>query len=106
MIYTVISKKKWLNEVEYYLLPLPSAPGLTDASNNLKSNKIKVSEVIKALQDMKDAYGDLPVTISIDCKQSGLKEGSEKVFTSEVLFFGYDQFNDQSDEINIRSFPY
>ncbi len=67
---------------------------------------VKVSEVIKALQDMKDAYGDLPVTISIDCNNPNLTKGSEKVFTSEVLFFGYDKFEDRPDEINIRSFPY
>ena len=70
-----------------------------------------ISEVIKTLQVMEESYGDLPVTISIDFKKSKLKtilesEEDNVVISSDDLYFGYDQFKDKSDEINIRSFPY
>ena len=68
---------------------------------------MKVSEVIKALQEMGKSYGDLQLTISIDFKKSDLLDDKDvQVINAENLFFGYDQFNDKSDEINIRSFPY
>ena len=68
---------------------------------------MKVSEVIKALQEMEKSYGDLQLTISIDFKKSDLLDDKDvQVINAENLFFGYDQFNDKSDEINIRSFPY
>ena len=68
---------------------------------------MKVSEVIKALQEMEKSYGDLQLTISIDFKKSDLLEDKDvQVINAENLFFGYDQFDDKSDEINIRSFPY
>lgn len=58
---------------------------------------MKTSEVIKALQYMIDAYGDLKFTIS--------SIPSEDVITSEVIHFGYDQC-EEGNEINVRNFPY
>ena len=68
---------------------------------------MKVSEVIQSLQEMKNIYGDLPLTISIHFKKSELLDYEDnQVLGAENLFFGYDQYTDKSDEINIRSFPY
>ena len=67
----------------------------------------KVSEVIKTLQSMQDAYGDLPVSIAVHFKKSELlTEDDNHVVSVDELYFGYDQFKEKSDEINIRSFPY
>lgn len=72
---------------------------------------MKISKVIKTLQEMQSAYGDLPLTITIDFKKSEMQEtlNSDEdnvIISCDDLYFGYDQFKDRSDEINIRSFPY
>lgn len=61
-------------------------------------NNPKTSEVITTLQEMVKSYGDLPFTISM--------HSDSVVVNSEVIYFGYDQFDNKSDEINIRNFPY
>ena len=67
----------------------------------------KVSEIIGILQSMQDVYGDLPVTISVHFNKSELSmEGDNQIVSADKLHFGYDQYNEDSDEINIRSFPY
>lgn len=67
----------------------------------------KVSEVIKNLEIMQAAYGDLPVSIAIHFNKSELlTEGDNSVVSTENLYFGYDQYSEKSDEISIRSFPY
>ena len=68
---------------------------------------MKVSEVIKVLGDMQQAYGDLKVTITVHSeKQDIINSDGLTLLGSEDLFFGYDQIKDAEDEINIRSFPY
>lgn len=68
---------------------------------------MKVSEAIKVLTDMQNAYGDLDFTITMSGKKSELV-GQEDGFLlgSIEVFFGYDQYKDQPDEINVRNFPY
>lgn len=60
-----------------------------------------VSELIKKLQDISNAYGDLPVSITIST------EGN--ILSAEALFVEYDQRKSgdkPSSEIDIRNFPY
>lgn len=65
------------------------------------------SEIIRNLQKMIDAYGDLPVTITIAFKKSELQQDDDNVLiSSEELFIALDEFKDRSNEINIRSFIY
>ncbi len=63
---------------------------------------MRVSKLIKALEDMKDSYGDLQISLSMAFP----KNDEDGIITeNESIFLGYDQFEDH-DEINIRTFPY
>ena len=68
---------------------------------------MKVSEVIKVLGDMQQAYGDLKVIITVHSDELNIINSDKSTLLStEKIFFGYDQYQDSEDEINIRSFPY
>ena len=65
---------------------------------------MKVSELIKSLEEMKETYGDLDVTLSLITPiQKNFK--GEDVMESKVIFVSYMQM-EEKDEINLRSFPY
>jgi hypothetical protein len=71
--------------------------------------KKTVSEVIKELQSMQEAHGDLPVsiTLSVDKKNIPQNEDENFIVSADQLHFGHDEHNgERSDEINIRNFMY
>lgn len=57
---------------------------------------MKVKELIKALQEMEEIYGNLEVSITVD---NGV------VTSTNDIFLGYNQFENHS-EIDLRNFPY
>ena len=61
---------------------------------------MKIDEMIKSLEYMKKAYGNLDVILELG-DDKNLLQSQDK----EVITFGYEQFEDK-DMISIRNFPY
>jgi len=90
--------------------PEESSEGLHCKVHGDTNNKLKASQIIKGLQAMIEAYGDLPVSITFAMKKEHIIDTDDKslVISSEEIHICYDQHDvmDGGDEINIRNFIY
>lgn len=64
---------------------------------------MKVSELIAGLKRMQDAYGDLPVCVSL-ATEKGTE--SNQIISDDNITLAYNQMSETEDEIGIQNFPY
>jgi hypothetical protein len=65
---------------------------------------MKVSKLVKTLEDFQNSFGDLEVTLSSEYPET-TPPGVSRIIWSEHIFVGVDG-GENGDEINIRNFPY